>query len=137
MDIQKTGLDLLKTSGQFGAGVVGLGGGVFLMNQVPASVPTYVRGVAAILAAYLAANTVGKNNDYIKSGAAGLGAAGMLDLLKQLTANKTGVLATINSKLPNLSGVGGGAVAPTRPYLGAFTEKKLLGDAPRKMLIAA
>jgi hypothetical protein len=135
MDVQKSAIDFAKTSGQFGAGVVGLGAGVFAMNQVPASVPAYVRGAAAMLLAYLAANTVGKNNDYIKSGAAGLGAAGFLDLAKALTTGKTGILATINSKLPSLSGVGHAPPAYIYGLRGPVERKLLSGVDPVKNLL--
>lgn len=139
MDLKKKAIDLGKASGQYGAGVVGLGLGVLGMNMVPASVPPYVRGAAAMILAYLASVTLGKGETLeaklAQAASIGLGSAGALDLLKNLTAGKTGFLATINSKLPNLSGFN----APGMAGLNGMVEDKLmsLSGSPTNNLIAA
>lgn len=137
MDVQKTAINLGKAAANFTAGATGLGLGVFGMNQVPASAPGYVRGIILILLGFLGAGLITEDNFWAqlgKSASFGVGAAGALDLVKQLTANSSNTaLQQLNAKLPNLSGL-----PSAKPFMyGLPKERKLLGNTNVKRLLAA
>jgi hypothetical protein len=68
-----------------------------------------------------------------------MGAAGFLDLAKALTSGKTGVLDSINKKLPNLSGLANSFTPPPQGVYGlrGVVERKLLNGIPAKRLLVA
>lgn len=102
--VKQAGSNLAK----YGSTAAGLVLGSMIMKKIPAFGPPIVQKLLPGTVGMVLAVVLGKkfSNEHVKAAALGLGLAGFVDVLSKLTAGQTGVLATVNSALPTLNGLG-------------------------------
>lgn len=99
-DVKKVG----STLGKFSSAAAGLAVGSLIMKKIPPVGPPIVQktlpGLAGMTIAYLVGMKA--DNEYVKSGALGLGLAGFADVVKKTVGPK--LPAMLNDAIPTLSG---------------------------------
>lgn len=112
-----------STLGKFGSAAAGLAVGSFVMKKIPPVGPPIVQktlpGLAGMTIAYLVGMKA--DNEYVKSGALGLGLAGFADVVKKTIGPR--LPAALNDAIPSLSGMG---VMPAMRSLNAMPTMRSL-----------
>lgn len=101
--------------------------GVYSMNNIPSAMAKYAAAAVGLIGPFAVKNTT------LKTLLAVVGAAGTAKIVKDMTEGKTGILSTVNSFAPTLSGVRG--LGNANYYLGnmpsaPISERLALGNMP-------